>query len=141
MSHDTDFYSWTQEQAALLRQGRLNEADIEHLIEELEDMGRSEKRELESRLAVLLAHLLKWQYQSQRRGKSWEATVRAQRIQSRKHLKENPSLKHSVDSQLADAYELARLGAMQETRLPLKTFPTECPWSLKQVLDDEFWPE
>jgi hypothetical protein len=140
MSHDTDFYSWTQEQAALLRQGRLNELDIAHLIEEVEDMGRSEKRELESRLAVLLMHLLKWQYQPERRGNSWEGTIRVQRKSLKKVLKQNPGLKPSLSESLWDSYDDARLLAMKKTGLPLKTFPTECPWILERVLDDEFWP-
>jgi hypothetical protein len=141
MSHDTDFYSWTQEQAALLRQGRVNELDVANLIEEIEDMGRSEKRELESRLAVLLMHLLKWQYQPERRGHSWHATIKVQRKSIRKVLKQNPGLKSSLNESLWDSYDDARLFAVKETGFAEATFPADCPWSLECVLDDEFWPE
>ena len=78
--HESDFYRWTHEQAALLRERRLDELDTEHLIEELWDMGASQERELESRLAVLLAHLLEWRFQLERRGKSWWATIKEQRF-------------------------------------------------------------
>jgi hypothetical protein len=141
MSHDTDFYSWTQEQAALLRQGRVNELDIANLIEEIEDMGRSEKRELESRLAVLLAHLLKWQYQPQRQGNSWRFTIETQRKNVRKVFQQNPGLKSASSASLIDAYDDALLIAVKETRLEPNTFPAECPWSLERILDNEFWPE
>jgi hypothetical protein len=141
MSHDTDFYSWTQEQAALLRQGRVNELDVANLIEEIEDMGRSEKRELESRLAVLLMHLLKWQYQPNRRGNSWRLSIEVQRVKSRRELKQNPGLKHSLPESFSNAYIDARIQAAKETKLVKSTFPDECPWTLDQVLDDEFWPE
>ncbi|CAK0753194.1 DUF29 domain-containing protein [Gammaproteobacteria bacterium] len=140
-THETDFYSWTQEQATLLRQGRLNELDCANLIEEIEDMGWSEKRELINRLAVLLAHLLKWQYQPERPGNSWRFTVETQRKLTRKVLRENPSMKPLASESLTDAYDDARLIAMKETHLDPDTFPPACPWSLEQTLDNEFWPE
>jgi hypothetical protein len=141
MSHETDFYSWTQEQAALLRQGRLGELDIINLVEEVEDMGRSERRELESRLVVLLAHLLKWQYHPSHRGSSWESTIRGQRFEILKVLKENPGLKRVAHECFDWSYKRARFDAMGETRLKLSVFPTDCPWTLNQVLDDNFWLE
>jgi hypothetical protein len=141
MMHDTDFYTWTQEQAALLRQGRLNELDLVNLIEEIEDMGRSEKRELESKLAVLLMHLLKWHYQPERRGASWEGSICEQRIQAKKCLRENPGLKSKLPDAFSEAYDTARFQAMRETGLKRSTFPDICPWSLEQVLDDNFWPD
>jgi hypothetical protein len=143
MSHDTDFYSWTQEQAALLRQGRLNELDIAHLIEEVEDMGASERRELKNRLVILLVHLLKWRYQSSKReyGHSWEYTIRGQRFGIGQCLGDNPGLKSTLEATKDAAYKLARFDAANETGLKLITFPTECPWALEQVLNDEFWPE
>ena len=140
-THENDFYSWTQQQAELLRQGCLSEIDIANLIEEVEDMGRSEHRALESRLAVLLAHLLKWQYQPSQRSTSWEATIREQRRKVHRGIAQNPGLKPSLDKTLTDAYGDARLSAMGETGLKLSTFPIDCPWQLKQVLDDDFWPE
>ena len=141
MSHDTDFYSWTQEQAALLQQGRLNELDVANLIEEIQDMGRSERRELESRLAVLLMHLLKWQYEPERRGKSWKVTIKEQRFQAKKCLRQNPGLKHSMRETFEDAYQGALFQAVRETGIDESAFPTDCPWPLDQVLDDEFWPD
>lgn len=140
-SYDTDFYTWTQEQAALLLQGRWHEADLEHLIEELEAMGASERRELMNRLAVLLAHLLKWQYQPERRGRSWEITIRTQRFDAQYVLQQNPGLKPALPQQFEKAYQKGRLHAAKETGLALETFPTDCAWQFEQVMDDDFWPE
>jgi hypothetical protein len=140
-NHDSDFYTWTQEQAALLRQGRLSEADIVNLIEEIEDMGASERRELENRLIILLAHLLKWMYQPERRGNSWRLTIKNQRFQTKRHLKKNPGLQHDLGDSFEAAYYTASLDAAKETKLDESTFPVNCPWLIDQVLDDEFWPD
>lgn len=140
INYEKDFYGWTQEQAALLKAGRFNEIDIENLIEEVETMGRSEKRELESRLTVLLQHLLKWQYQEGRRCKSWNLTIDGQRIQFRKTLKENPGLKPLLGEIVADAYQLAVVYAAKETNISKKVFPEHCPWELSQIIDDSFFP-
>ncbi len=94
--YDQDFYAWANEQAGLLRAGRLSEADIEHIAEEIESMGKSEKRELVSRLTVLLLHLLKWQHQPAFRSKSWRLTLEEQRDRLEDHLADNPSLKSSL---------------------------------------------
>ncbi len=139
--YDRDFYAWAQEQAALLRAGRLAAADIEHIAEEIESMGRSEKRELVSRLAVLLAHLLKWRYQPACRGPSWEVTIRNQRRGLSRHLADNPSLKSKVPEAVADAYEDARASTYAETGLPEVTFPVECPWTSSDILRPDYWPE
>ena len=90
--HDTDFYTWTREQAGLLRAGNFANLDTAHLIEELESMGARERRELETRLSVLLQHLLKWRYQPERRGNSWRSTIRVQRIDAARVLADNPGL-------------------------------------------------
>ncbi|WP_333879329.1 DUF29 domain-containing protein [Methylobacter sp.] len=140
-NYEQDFYGWTQEQAALLRAGRLNDLDIENLIEEVETMGRSEKRELESRLTVLLLHLLKWKYQEVRRGRSWELSIDEQRIQFRKTLKENPGLKPFLDEMTVDAYKLSVIQASRETKISKSVFPAACPWSLEQITDDHFFPD
>ncbi len=140
-NYEQDFYGWTQEQAALLRAGRLAELDIDNLIEEVETMGRSEKRELENRLTVLLLHLLKWKYQEVRRGRSWELSIAEQRIQFRKTLKENPGLKPALDEILADAYSLAILQASRETQISKSVFPPQCPWSFAQITDDSYLPD
>ena len=109
--YEQDFYAWANEQAALLRAGALTAADIENIAEEIESMGRSEKRELVNRLAVLLLHLLKWRYQPGRRSKSWEQSIREQRIRLISHMADNPSLKARQAEAIAEAYRLAAIGA------------------------------
>lgn len=139
--YETDFYTWTQQQAAFLKSGQFSEIDLENLIEEVESMGRSEKRELESRLTVLLQHLLKWQYQPTRRGRSWELTIKGQRMNFIKVLNENPGLKPSLNQCLTDAYQFAIVEASKETGLDEKTFPSVCPWELKEITKPDFYPE
>ena len=139
--YDTDFYAWANRQAALLRAGRLGEADIENIAEEIESMGKSEKRELVTRLAVLLMHLLKWRYQPKGRGKSWRLTIRRQRLDLVDHLADNPSLKSQIKASMASAYQRACIDAAQETRLEPEDFPDVCPWSHEEIIDDTFWPE
>lgn len=138
--YEQDFYAWANQQAALLRAGQLSAADIEHIAEEIESMGKTEKRELVNRLAVLLLHLLKWQFQPERRGSSWQATIRVQRIALARHIKDNPSLKPSVPEALDDAYSMATIEAAGETGLPEATFPSACPWSFDKVMGEGFWP-
>lgn len=140
-----DYYAWTQETIEKLRQGRLNEVNTEVLIEELEDMGRSERRGIESRLSVLLMHLLKWQYQSDRRGHghSWRATIKEQRLRVKRLLRDNPSLQSQFPIINAEAYESAVLKAVAETNKPETTFPgtfEQTGWTLEQVLDMGFYP-
>jgi len=125
----------------LLRSGKLAAADIENIAEEIESMGRTEKRELISRLTVLLAHLLKWQYQPIYRGPSWEVTIRNQRRDLTDHLADNPSLKARLPEAMASAYERAVDTAYAETGLPKSVFPGECPWSFDQAIALDFWPE
>ncbi|MBP2290868.1 DUF29 domain-containing protein [Azospirillum rugosum] len=139
--YDRDFYAWANEQAALLRAGKLDAADIEHIAEEIESMGRSEKRELVNRLAVLLLHLLKWQFQPGLRGNSWRLSVEEQRYRLGSHLADNPSLKSKLDEAISDAYRLASIEAERETGLSRKIFPAECPWSFRELMNDEFWPD
>ena len=138
--YDRDFFAWSREQADLLRAGKLTEADILNIAEEIDSMGRTEKRELVSRLTVLLLHLLKWRFQSERRGASWEASIRVQRNRIADHLDDNPSLRPMLPQALANAYRDARLEAAAETNLPVASFPDECPWQLADVLDPEFRP-
>ncbi len=139
--YDSDFHAWTEEQAALLRAGRLSELDLPHLAEEIETLGRGEKREMVSRLAVLLLHLLKWSYQPARQGKSWRLTIEEQRRQLARHLRDNPSLRAWQDEALADAYGDAVLRAERETDLPRDLFPWASPYTFAQLMDDAFWPE
>jgi hypothetical protein len=138
--YDSDFYAWSREQAELLRKGDLAQADIEHIAEEIDSMGRTEKRELISRLEVLLLHLLKWRFQPGKRGPSWEASIRVQRYDVEDHLDDNPSLKPLLPQALASAYRKARQEAVAETGLPPATFPDACPWTVAQATDEGFWP-
>jgi len=139
--YDRDFYAWSQEQASLLRAGKVSAADIEHIAEEIESMGRTEKRELVSRMTVLLAHLLKWQFQPDRRGSSWEATIAVQRDDLVDHLADNPSLKAVLPEAIASAYRKAVLTAHGETGLPTPAFAPQCPWSFDQIMAPNFWPQ
>ena len=139
--YERDTYAWSIEQAALLRAGRLSEADIENIAEEIESVGKSEKRELESRLKVLLTHLLKWQFQPERRGGSWRATIDVQRVGIADHLEDNPSLKSQLQEATVRAYRLSSIEAAGETGLSRKTFPETCPWPFAQYCDADFWPE
>jgi hypothetical protein len=138
--YDTDFYAWANSQAALLRSGRLAAADIEHIAEEIESMGRSEKRELLNRLALLLMHLLKWQVQPMLRGNSWRATIKVQRREIARHLADNPSLMARLPEVLADAYGDAVLLAARESGLAESAFPASSPWTFGEIMDDGFWP-
>jgi hypothetical protein len=139
--YDQDFYAWANEQAGLLRAGRLSEADLEHIAEEIESMGKREKRELVSRLTVLLLHLLKWQHQPAFRSTSWRLTIEGQRNQLEDHLADNPSLKSSLDEATVSAYRNAILGAAQETGMDRSVFAVTCPWSFDQITDSTFYPE
>ncbi len=140
-AYDKDFYAWAIHNAVLLRKKRLSEIDIENIAEEIESMGKSEKRELINRLAVLLAHLLKWKFQSERQCKSWELTIKEQRIELIDLLEDSPSLKHELEKKFSHTYQKALLIAEKETGLPQKTFPKKCPFTLKQSLDRKFFPK
>lgn len=139
--YDTDFYAWAKEQAALLRTGNLSAADIDHIAEEIESMGKTEKRELVSRLTVLLLHLLKWRFQPGRRGASWEATIAVQRDDVADHLLDNPSLKAILNEVIISAYRKAMILAIGETGLPRSIFPETCPWTFEEIMNPGFWPE
>ena len=139
--YEQDFFAWANTQAALLRSGGLAQADLEHIAEEIESMGKSELRELENRLAVLFLHLLKWQFQPQRRGRSWELTIKEQRRKLKRHLDQNPSLQPRLGQAMADAYGDAILEAARETDLPEEAFPSACPFTFEQALDDDWLPD
>lgn len=138
--YETDFYAWATRQARCSDAGRLDAADIEHIAEEIDSMGRSEKRELVSRLTVVLLHLLKWQYQPALRGNSWRLSIANARDQLADHMQDNPSLKARLPEAMASAYRYARREAAAESGLPETTFPAECPWSFDQAVDEAFWP-
>jgi hypothetical protein len=138
--YDRDFYAWANEQAALLRSGRLSEADIAHVAEEIESMGKTEKRELVSRLTVLLLHLLKWQFQPARRCALWETSIANMRDDLTDHLADNPSLRAHLHASITAAYRRASRTAASETGLGKDAFPDSCPWSIEQVIAEDFWP-
>ncbi|MFU8788724.1 MAG: DUF29 domain-containing protein [Methylobacter sp.] len=140
-NYNEDFYAWLMSNANLLRQHKFNEVDIEHVAEELEAMGKSEKRELTSRLTVLLAHLLKWQFQSALRSRSWKNTILTQRIDILELLGDSPSLRYELAERIAIAFEKAKISAEDETGLDRKNFPESCPFSFEQLLNKDFLPE
>jgi len=140
-TYDTDFYAWANEQALLLRSRRLAEADIEHIAEEIESMGRTEKRELVNRLAVLLAHLLKWKFQPNLRGRSWRLTIKEQRNAVADHMTDNPSLKSKTEEACEIAYRGAVIEAAKETAIDEDGFPSACPWTFAEAIDADFWPD
>ena len=141
MHYDEDIVAWARQQAQLLRAKRFAELDIEHIAEEIEDVGKSEQRELASRMAVLLAHLLKWRYQPGRRGSSWEATIHTQRNSIARRLRRTPSLVNALNEAewWADAWDDALAAAIEETGLT--DFPATCPWEAEQVLNPEWLPD
>jgi hypothetical protein len=141
IAYEADFYGWANEQAALLREGRLNEADIGNIAEEIESMGRSEKRELVGSLAALLTHLLKWRHQPGGRGSSWRASIAVQRDDIADHLEDNPSLRSQLPEALVRAYRKAFIVAGDETKLGAAAFPPVCPWTFDEMMDPDFWPE
>jgi len=138
--YDQDFFQWTQCNAALLRTGQLAEIDMQHIAEELEDMGKREQRELVTRLRVLLIHLLKWQLQPTRRGASWEATIDIQRDELVRQIEQMPSLRNYLVQSIPRICALAARKAAGETGLAAQSFPVDCPFSLEQMLDDRFLP-
>jgi hypothetical protein len=140
-AYDEDFVAWTEEQARLLRAGEFSQLDIENIAEELESMGRSDKREIESRLEVLLTHLLKWQLQVKMRSPSWSGTIREQRRKIGKLLRASPSLRPLLAQMVPEAYPEARDKASDETGLTETAFPAECPFSPEQILSEDFLPE
>lgn len=138
---EADYALWCVEQAALLRKGQVDQLDRENLAEEIESLGRSDKKEIESRLQVLLIHLLKWKFQPEGRGGSWRGTIREQRSRLAKSLAESPSLKNYPAEILAEEYLIARLKAAGETGLDENMFPHLSPYTIDQVLDLEFLPD
>ncbi|MEW6036935.1 MAG: DUF29 domain-containing protein [Pseudomonadota bacterium] len=139
--HDEDFYTWTHTQAGLLREGRLAELDTLHLIEELEAMGARERRELVNRLTVLLAHLLKWTHQPDRRGNSWRRTIQIQRSDVADVLDDNPGLRPELGAIFGKAYAKAKLLAANETGIDECAFPADPPFSVDQTMSPDYWPE
>lgn len=140
VKYQDDIVVWANEQARLIRAGRFDLLDVEHIAEEIEDVGKSEQRELSSRMAVLLAHLLKWQFQPERRGARWERTIREQRKAVARRLEKTPSLKPELqdsgwwETVWGDAVSLV----LSEVELP--DLPEVCPWKGDEVMDLGFYP-
>jgi len=139
--YNLDFAEWTQITAELLRQRKFDEIDIENIAEEIESLGKRDRRELASRLNVLLMHLLKWTYQPQKYTHSWRNTVKEQRRQIQAILKDSPSLKGYITEEFSDCYQEARDRAADETGLDISAFPIKCEWPLEQVLNASYLPE
>lgn len=142
--HDEDFYGWAMANASLLKQGKYQEVDMDKIIEEMETLGRSNKRELISRLGVLIAHLLKWHYQPDMREpsrKSWKGTIERQRIEIDDLLGENPSLKSRIQETMPKAYKYALSILEEETPIDLKLLPDHCPYTFEQLIDETFFPK
>lgn len=138
--YNRDYYLWLTHTALLIKEGRFAEIDVGNLIEEIEDMGRSEKRAVKSNLIVLLLHLLKYKYQPAKRSNSWRATIREHRRRLRDLFQESPSLKPYFTQIFEKCYQDSREQAADETGLPLDTFPTASPFITSEVLDSDYLP-
>lgn len=138
--YDADGYGWALQQAEILRARRFDLLDVENVAEEMESLGKGLANELRSRYGTLLAHLLKWEFQPERRSYSWVGTIRRERIEIARHLRENPGLKPRRAELFADSYQGARLLAVTEANLPPARFPETCPYELEAAADETFWP-
>jgi len=139
--YDTDLYTWATTNAELLRQGKYQQLDVAHLIEEIEDMGKNDQRSLASHLRNLLMHLLKWEYQASIRSRSWQSSVINARLEIERLLKDSPSLRGWLLQLLEAQYHAAKRLASVETLLPIQAFPIACPYSLEQILSEDWLPE
>ena len=138
--HDADFYAWSLQQASLLRAGRVDEADLSAIADEIERLGRTDKRELVSRLAVLLLRLLKWRCQPTLRAEAWRLSIANSRYEIAELLSASPSLRSQVEDAMVPAYRYARRKALA-TQLPKELIAAQCPWSFAEAMDEGFWPE
>jgi len=140
--YEKDFHAWTHQHINFLNEKKFNQLDVNHLIEELEGMAKKDKSELVNRLVILIAHLLKWQYQSNRQGKSWRVTIDEQRDQiTAGLLEETPSLNSYLVEAVKKSYSRAVKLAAKETGYTLSHFPNQCPYSLEQLLNEDYYPE
>lgn len=140
-TYTADFNLWIQQTVQLLREHHWHEVDLEHLIEEVEGLGKSERRGIASQLTRLLLHLLKWQYQPQRRSDSWLDSITDARTQIDLAIVDSPSLKSYPAEQLEQSYQRTRRQAAKQTEIPLSVFPEECPYSIDLVLAEDWLPE
>ena len=140
MLYEQDLFAWTQQQVNLLTHQRWHELDVENLIDELEGMARRDRREMINRLIILIAHLLKWEFQPDHQSGSWRGSIQEQRLQPNGLLEDSPSLHQQFIESLEKAYPQAVKLASKETELPTTKFPNECPYELAQLLDEDFLP-
>lgn len=141
MHYDQDFHAWLLDSSRSMRERRWDQLDVEHLVDELEAMAKSEKRELLNRLSVLLMHLLKWQYQAPKRTRSWRNTITTQRMDLLDLLDDSPSLRPYLTEKLAAAYTKAKIKAENETGIDQQRFPCDCPYTVEQILAQDYLPE
>lgn len=134
--YDQDFYKWTQEQAALLKAGEFSRLDVVNLAEEIESMGKNQKKELISRLTILLMHLLKLDYQQKRKSKSWLKIIATQRTEIEFLLYDNATLKHELPELLTRAYRAAVKQAATETGIKIGKFPFSCPFTMNRIMEE-----
>lgn len=143
--YERDYYTWTQEQARALRERRLEELDWTNVAEEIEDLGKSERSALRSRLVRLLEHLLKMAHARERmfenNARGWELSARNARDGFRDRLDENPGLRHQLDDMYIRAYREARNITLRALRLPDSAIPEAAPWTLNEIIDDAFLPK
>lgn len=139
--YEDDFYAWSVEQAELLRLRRFSELDLTNLVEEIESMGREQRHALESCYRVLIFHLLKWQFQPSRRSRSWKITIIRERGNIERREETNPSLRSDAALIVRGIYRTACREAAAETGLSVTTFPADCPYTIKQLRDEEFLPD
>jgi hypothetical protein len=133
--YEADYYCWIRETSERLRRREFSQIDLPALVDEVEDLGKRERSALESRLAVLLCHLLKWDCQPAPRSRSWQATVELQRVRVEKLLNQSPSLRPFAAEALPDIYTEAVLRAIRETGLDRKAFPERCPYTVEEILE------
>lgn len=140
--YDKDFYAWTQQQAELIRHEELEKLDLPNILEEIESMGKSQQRELDSRLTRIIEHLLKLTYEPHSRAeRGWKGSVLEQRIELKKLLRDNSTLRATVGDYVEEAYQDACKLAADGLELAISTFPPTCPWSVEQILDTGWLPE
>lgn len=138
--YQTDFVAWTEQSANLIRTGQYDKLDWNAILEEIESLGKSERRELKSRLEVLIQHLLKWQYQPNLQSPSWQNTIDEQRNRLADLLEDSPCLKPYLNEVLDESYWRGRKAASNETKIPINSFPDDCHYTIEQILDSEFLP-
>ena len=139
-TYENDFYGWTRTTVALLKQKKYQEADMDHIIEELEEMGGSYENQLINRLAILIAHLLKWQFQPDFRDRSWSGTIKEQRNKINRLMRKNPSLKSKISEALQEGFDDSKNIIEKETPIEMNLLPQECPYTFEQITDHEFYP-